>query len=163
MATLLRSEVSTGVLSVNHGVSGPRYRCPPPTDQIRRQDEQGTGACGPQILSAFVKQRTCPHLIPLMPGFQDITGIFLEESAKFGPRSLRNNHANHAIFLRVMIHLMAHMAHNGTYLPAGLTYRGLQNNHHPPEDTQLSHGGECCLIWVPLLEDHLLDTIIRSR
>ena len=29
----------------------------------------------------------------------------MEGSAKFGPRRLRNYHANHAIFLRVMIHL----------------------------------------------------------
>ena len=118
-----------------HGIGLSRLRI-----KIRRQYKHCTGGGGPQILSAFVKQRTyrpCPHVIPRIPGFQDVQETFLEGSAKFGLRRLRNYHANHAIFRRVMIHLMAHKAHNGTYSPAGLAYRRLQNNHHPPEDTAI--------------------------
>src|SRR5271170_6535342 len=89
--------------------------------KIRRQPKHCTGGCGPQILSAFVKQRTyrpSPTVIPLIPDFQAIHESFLEESAKFGFRRLGEYHANHAIFPRVMIHLMAHMAQNGTHSPA---------------------------------------------
>ena len=72
-------------------------------------------------MSAFVKQRTyqpLAHVVSLVASFQDIQETILGGSAKFGSRRLRNYHANHAIFLRVMIHLMAHMAHKGTYSPA---------------------------------------------
>jgi hypothetical protein len=62
----------------------------------------------------------------------------------------RNYHANHAIFPRVMIDLMAHMAHNGTCFPppwrtcrgseAERAYRRLQNNHTHPRTRQFSMG-----------------------
>ena len=104
----------------------------------------------------------------------------MEGSAKFGSRCLSNYHANHAKFLRVMIHLKVlkvlkvHLfprRGEPAALPARLAvgaksngaYRRLQNSHHPPEDRQFSPGGESCLIWVPRLEGHLLDVIIRSR
>ena len=61
--------------------------------KIGRQDNHRTGGCGPQILSTFVKQRTyqpLPTVIPRIPGFQAMQESFLEGSAKFGLRRLRN-------------------------------------------------------------------------
>ena len=60
----------------------------------------------------------CQSAILLIPSFQDLQETFLEGSAKSGSRRLSNNHANHAIFLRLMTDLKVHMAHNGTYSPS---------------------------------------------
>jgi hypothetical protein len=43
--------------------------------------------------------------------FQDIQENFWKDQAKFGSRRLRNYHANHAIFLRVMTHLKVLKVH----------------------------------------------------
>jgi hypothetical protein len=137
MDTLRRGKFG---ISVNHGVSGYGVGLSRLRIKVRRQYKHCTGgwpANFERLRETKDLAAPCPHVIPRIPSFQDLQETFLEGSAKFGSRRLRNYHANHAIFRRVMIHLMAHMAHNGTYSPAGLAYRGLQNNHHPPEDTAI--------------------------
>jgi hypothetical protein len=61
----------------------------------------------------------------------------LEGSAKFGSRRLRNYHANHAIFLPVMIHLKVLKVLKVHLFPRRPAYRRLQNNHHEHEDTAI--------------------------
>jgi hypothetical protein len=81
--------------------------------KIGRQDNHRTGG-GPQILSAFVKQRTYQPPSDgnsAHPGFQAIRESFWEGSAKFGLRRLGEYHANHAIFPRVMLHLKVLKVH----------------------------------------------------
>src|ERR1700678_3236508 len=58
MATQLHSKSCIGVIRVNDGVSGPSFDLSCLQIKISRQYEHCTGGCGPQILSAFVKQRT---------------------------------------------------------------------------------------------------------
>jgi hypothetical protein len=80
-------------ISVNDEASGPCMGLSRLRIKIRRQYKHCTGGegGGPQILSAFVKQRTyqpLPAASPLIPGFQDLQQDFLDGSAKFGPASM---------------------------------------------------------------------------
>jgi hypothetical protein len=88
--------------------------------KIRRQDNHRTGG----VATNFERLSETKDLSALAHGnsthpraFKPFRRAFLEGSAKFGSSRPRNYHANHAIFPRVMIHLMAHMAHNGTCFP----------------------------------------------
>src|SRR5580698_663125 len=77
--------------------------------KIGRQDNHRTGGW-PQILSAFVKHEDLSALAHGNYAHPRLSS----HSARV---ARRNYHANHAIFPRVMIDLMAHMAHNGTCFP----------------------------------------------
>jgi hypothetical protein len=72
--------------------------------------------CGPQILSAFVKQRTyhpLPTVFRSSASFQDIQENVLEASATFGSRRLEELQRN---ISSVMIHLRVLKVH---LFPAG--------------------------------------------
>ena len=99
-----------------HGIALSRLRI-----KIRRQYKHCTGG----VARKFERPREtkdssapCSRVIWLSANFQDLQETFLEGSAKFGSRRLRNYHANHAIFRRVMIHLGCLRCLRCTYSPA---------------------------------------------
>jgi hypothetical protein len=132
--------------------------------KIGRQDNHRTGGWP----ANFERLRETKDLSALAHGNSAHPRLSSHSGELFGkdqPSSARVARRNyHAIFPRVMIHLRAHMAHNGTYFPRrrepalpAPACRGAKsngacpersrtgisqaaNNHHPPEDTATSHG-----------------------
>ena len=80
-----------------------------PAYAAKSEDNISTAqGCGPQIVSAFVKQRlitTCSLYFRSSQALKTYRRTFWKDQRTPARVAWRNYHANHAIFLRVMVHL----------------------------------------------------------
>jgi hypothetical protein len=143
--------------------------------KIERQDNRRTGGWP----ANFERLREIKDLSALAHGnfvhpraFKPFRRAFWEDQQSSARVARRNYHANHTIFPRVMIDLMAHMAHNGTcFPPPWRTCRGAKPNGHIAgckiTTPTRGHGN---FPWGKSYPNrgtprggHLLDVIMRSR